>query len=154
MLRIVGDRAHVLIACRQVDAVEALGMGNRAFLAQLIPDRKRIVDPVWIQMVEIGGPVLHGWTLTHALAPSLELDWQLARSAHGAIRPGYRAGEAELGYALQELLNSHDQLHARQVRADAAVDAQAEGGVPVLLAIDDHLIGIPEHFRIAVGSGE
>src|SRR5262245_1023187 len=79
-----------------------------------------------------------------------ELDRQLAGSAHGALRPGHRAGEAEVRDALQELRNGHGQLHARQVRADAAMDAEAKGDVPVLLAVDEHFVGICEHFRIAV----
>ena len=60
----------------------------------------------------------------------------------------------ELGDALEELLDRDRHLHARQVRADAAVDAEAEGGVAVLLAVDDHLVGVGEHGRVAVGGRE
>ena len=34
------------------------------------------------------------------------------------------------------------------------MDAQTERGVAVLFAVDDHLVGIREHLRIAVGGGE
>src|SRR5215469_11395144 len=85
---------------------------------------------------------------------SSELDRQLARPAHGALRPCHLAGETELGNALQQLLHGYGHLHARQVRADAAMDAEAEGRMSVLLAVDDHFVGIREHLRITVGSGE
>jgi len=34
------------------------------------------------------------------------------------------------------------------------VDAEAERGVAVLLAVDDHPVGVGEHLRIAIGGGE
>src|SRR5438067_954052 len=45
--------------------------------------------------------------------------------------------------ALEPFLQRHLDLHAREVRADAAVDAQPEGGVAVLLAVDHHALGWP-----------
>ena len=46
------------------------------------------------------------------------------------------------------------QLHAGQVRADAAVDAEAEGGVAVLGPVDDDLVGVLEQRGVAVGGRE
>jgi hypothetical protein len=44
---------------------EPIGMSNRTFLPQLVPDRIRIVDPCRIQVVEITGPVSDRRTRTH-----------------------------------------------------------------------------------------
>ena len=53
-----------------------------------------------------------------------------------------------------ELLRRDEHLHARKVGSDAAVDAEAEGDVAVLLAVDDHFVGVGEDSRIAVRSRE
>ena len=156
MLGIVGDGAHVLIARRQVDALEALGVRDRAFLPQLVPDREGVLDPVRVEVVPVGGPVRDGRTcaLLHVCGLRSELDGKPARAAHGAFGPRHLAVEAELGNALQQLLHGHRHLHAREVGADAAVDAEAEGGMPVLLAVDDDLVGVREHRRVAAGGRE
>ena len=65
MLGVVGDRAHVLVARGEVDAHEAVGMGDGARLAHLLPDREGVVDPARIEMIEIGGPVLDRRTRAH-----------------------------------------------------------------------------------------
>jgi hypothetical protein len=65
MLGIVGDRAHVLVPRKEIDAHEPIGMSNRTFLPQLVSDRIRIVDPSRIQVVEITGPVGNGTARTH-----------------------------------------------------------------------------------------
>ena len=57
MLGSVGDRAHVLVPRKEIDAHKPIGMSNRTFLPQLVLDRIRIVDPCRIQVVEITGPV-------------------------------------------------------------------------------------------------
>src|SRR5579864_7671449 len=59
------------------------------------------------------------------------------RTANLARGPGHRGrvGQGELGYPLQPDLQRHPQFHPRQVRAQAAVDAEAERGVPVDLAV-------------------
>ena len=62
MLRIIGDGAHVLVARGQVNAVEALGVRDRAALAQLVPDRKRVFHPLRVQVIPVAGPVLDGGT--------------------------------------------------------------------------------------------
>src|SRR5580692_9793334 len=56
--------------------------------------------------------------------------------------PGHRCGvgEAELGEALEPGFERDPELHAGQVRSQAAVDAEAERGVPVDLAIDHDLV--------------
>ena len=57
MLGIEGDRAHVLVPRNEIYTHVPIGMSNRTFLPQLVPDRIRIVDPSRIQVVEITGPV-------------------------------------------------------------------------------------------------
>src|SRR6185312_9730552 len=54
---VVGDLLHRFIGGRQVTTQETLGVDDRAFSAQLFPDRKRIFDPVGIGMVEIVNPI-------------------------------------------------------------------------------------------------
>ena len=61
---------------------------------------------------------------------------------------------SKLREAGDELLDRHLQLEAGEVRAEAAVDAEAEGGVAVLLPVDDERVGILEHVRITVGGRE
>src|SRR5581483_621095 len=70
VLRVIGDRAHVLVARREVDAHEALGVSDRTLPAQPVPDRERVVDPGRIEVVEVGGPVLDRRTLAHGAPPS------------------------------------------------------------------------------------
>src|SRR5665213_3489717 len=81
---------------------------------------------------------------------------KLARSAHGALRPGDPSGgvEPEIRYSLQPFLDSDRHFHAREVGADAAMDAEAERSVAVFLAVDHDLVGIREHRGIAVGGGK
>ncbi len=57
MLGVVGDLLHRLIGGRQVAAEETLGVNDRAFGSQFVPDRKRIFGPARIGMVEIVNPV-------------------------------------------------------------------------------------------------
>src|ERR1043166_3738245 len=78
---------------------------------------------------------------------------QPPRPAHGALRPGHRGirVETELGDALEPLLERHPDFHACEVRADAAVDAEAERRMPVLLTVEHDAVGILEFRRIAVG---
>ena len=87
-------------------------------------------------------------------AGSTEPEWQLTRTSHGASRPFDLSAKAELREARHELLRRDDHLHAREVRSDAAVNTQAEGDVTVLLAVDDHLVGVAEYSWIAVRSRE
>src|SRR3954470_1421199 len=78
---------------------------------------------------------------------------QLARAAHRALRPGDPAGgiEFEVRNPLQPFLDRDRHFQAREVGADAAVNAEPERSMAVLLAIDQDLVGIREHRRIAVG---
>src|ERR1043166_3030259 len=63
-------------------------------------------------------------------AMSGEHDRQLARTAHRALRPGHPGAgrEAEFGNALEPFLQRDGDLHARQIRPDAAAEAEAERG--------------------------
>ena len=54
------------------------------------------------------------------------------------------------GMRREPFLQRDRDLHAGEVRADAAVDAEPERRVAVLLAVDHHAVGIREHRRIAV----
>ena len=69
-------------------------------------------------------------------------------------RPGDRGrvGQRELGEVLEPHLQRH--LHAGEVRADATVDAEAEGRVAVHLAVDHDLAGLLERrgSRLADGN--
>src|SRR5215470_5400148 len=85
---------------------------------------------------------------------SAKSDRQQARTAHGTLGPLDFAGETELRDPFQEFLDRNRHLQARQIGADAAMDAETEGGVAIFLAINDDLIGVREHVRIAVGSRE
>src|SRR5215218_9987974 len=71
---------------------------------------------------------------------------ELARAAHRAFRPGDLAGgiEFEVRNPLQPFLDRDRHLHAREIRTDAAVNAEPERGVAVFLAVDQHLVGIRE----------
>src|SRR6202043_3428894 len=70
MLRVISDGANVLIAHRKIDAREALGVGDRASLPQLVPDRIRVFDKGGIEMVEIAGPIGNGGAPCHAASPA------------------------------------------------------------------------------------
>src|SRR5207245_5574537 len=74
---------------------------------------------------------------------SADAEREVARAADLARRPrdGVRVGEAEVRDAFHPDLERDPQLHPRQVRPDAAVDAESERGVPVDLAVDDDLGG-------------
>src|SRR3974390_475504 len=79
---------------------------------------------------------------------------ELAGSAHRALGPGDWTREGKFGYALEQLLDGNRHLQSRKVGADTAVDAEPEGGVPILRAVDDHPVGVPEHLGVAVGGRE
>src|SRR5260221_4413544 len=85
-----------------------------------------------------------------------EQERKLARPAHSALRPFHRSFriETEVGDALQPFLDRDRHLHPREVGADAAVNADAQGCVTVLLAFDHDLVGIREHGGVAVGGRE
>ena len=79
---------------------------------------------------------------------------QFARAANLADAPTRVAGEFEAGEALHEFLDGHLQFEPGKVRADAAVDTEAERGMPVLLAVDDERVGVCEFQLVAVGGRE
>ena len=85
-----------------------------------------------------------------------EQDRHLAGAADLAAGPGDRAAGSRRnsGMLRQPLLDGDAQLHPGQVRAGAAVDAGAERDVPVVLAVEDHLVGVGERLGVAVGGGE
>ena len=81
---------------------------------------------------------------------------QTPRPADLADAPRDRVGIGELERREpgEELLDGHPHLEAGEVGAEAAVDAEAEGGVAVLQAVDDDLVGAVEQRRVAVGRRE
>src|SRR5215217_2266080 len=87
---------------------------------------------------------------------SADTDRQRPWSTDLTRRPGDRrgVGQGELRDTLQPDLERDTQLHPGQVRSDAAVDAQTEGGVPVDRAVDDHLVSALELLGITVGGRE
>ena len=78
-----------------------------------------------------------------------------ARAAHLARRADHLGGvgEFEGGVEPYPLLERDPQLHAGQLRTDAAVDAETEGGVADLRPIDPDLVGVGENSgsRFAAG---
>src|SRR5437667_6361836 len=87
---------------------------------------------------------------------SADPDWQRARAADLSGRPAHGAGivQLEVREGLEPGFESHPQLHPGQVRPCASMDAEAEGGVAVDLAVDDHLVRPLEGVRVAVGGRE
>jgi hypothetical protein len=57
MLGVVSNRTDILIARREIDPLEAIGMRDRALAAELVPDRIRILGPLLIKVIEVGEPV-------------------------------------------------------------------------------------------------
>ena len=64
------------------------------------------------------------------------------------------ARQLELREPLDELLDRDLQFEPGQVRADAPVDPEPEGCVPVLGTVDDELVGAVEEGRVAIGRRE
>src|SRR5215468_12313028 len=95
-------------------------------------------------------------TWVHGPEGSADAERERARAADLARRPPdrRRVVKGEAGDALEPGFEGDPELHARQVRAHAAVDAEAERGVPVDLAVDDDLTGPVELGRVAVGRRE
>src|SRR5271165_6661860 len=84
---------------------------------------------------------------------SAEGDAKPPGSTHGAFRPGDRCARIEMEFrdAREPLLKRDPNLHAGEIRSDAAVDAETESGVAVLTPIYDDATGIGKHRRISVG---
>src|SRR5712691_11499093 len=72
---------------------------------------------------------------------AVELHREQFRGADGAIGELYRdpAGDAQVGYAGQQLLDRDFDLDPREMHPEAAVDADAEGDVRVLLTVEPKL---------------
>src|SRR5438552_3292406 len=83
-------------------------------------------------------------------------DRQRPGTAHLPAGPAdrRRLGELEDREGAEPRLEGDAQLHPGQVRSGAAVDAEAEGGVAVDLAVDDHLVGPVEGGGVPVGGRE
>jgi hypothetical protein len=79
-----------------------------------------------------------------------------SRSTHGALRPCDRdlRIEAEFRDASQSLLERNVDFHAREIRADAAVNTETERGMRIPCPVDDDAVRIGKLFRVAVGGGE
>src|SRR5581483_3109614 len=79
-----------------------------------------------------------------------------ARPPHLPGAPGHDRviGELEERDTVEEGLQSHPELHAGEVGAEAAVDAGSEGEVAVAFAVDDELVGSFEHLGVAVAARE
>src|SRR5437764_11462230 len=77
---------------------------------------------------------------------------QPAGSAHRAFRPFHRRArvKVEFGDAFEPFLKRNLDLEPRKIRADAPVDAEPERRMPVLRAVEDHLIGVGEHRWVAI----
>src|SRR5438093_11602708 len=81
---------------------------------------------------------------------------QVARAGVLASGPGHSARvlQAEVRNTLQPLLDGYAHFHPRQVGTGAAVDADAEGDVRVVLSVEYDLVRVLELGRVAVGGRE
>ena len=64
------------------------------------------------------------------------------------------AASAVVRHAPQQLLDRHAHLEPRQVRADAAVRADAERHVASVAPVEVELVGLGEDVAVAVGGAE
>ena len=62
---VVRNGGHVVVAGGQPAALAAVGVGDGAALAQLVPDAERVGDVARVEHVEVGRPVLHGRGVWH-----------------------------------------------------------------------------------------
>ena len=91
------------------------------------------------------------------LAASIpQRDRYLPRPPHGSCRPfDDRAGaQNEIGKLAKPFLKRDADFHARQVRADAAMNTKTERCMPILGPINDDPIRIRKHRRVAIGHTE
>ena len=66
-----------------------------------------------------------------------------SRAAHQPARPvEFRSYlQLEFGDPPQPFLDCDGEFHTRQIRANAAMDAEPEGRVAILLPVENHFIG-------------
>ena len=85
-----------------------------------------------------------------------ELDGEVSWTSDLATGPRHCVGvcEFELGDHLKELADGDLHLHTGQVGTCASVRSGSEGDMAVLLAVDDYLVGVLEHGRVAVRGRE
>ena len=57
MLRVVGDRADVVVAHWKIDAAIAFRVSDRAPCSQIVPDGVRIIAPVRVVVIEVLRPI-------------------------------------------------------------------------------------------------
>ncbi len=62
---VVRNGGHVVVAGGQPAALAAVGVGDGAALAQIVPDAERVGDVARVEHVEVGRPVLHGRGVCH-----------------------------------------------------------------------------------------
>ena len=86
----------------------------------------------------------------------LEYDWQRAESAGDRVAVEVRHGvgcQLVVGHSRQDLFDADAEFQARQVGAEAAVDARAESEVPVGLAVEDAAIRLGKLVGVTIGRG-
>src|SRR5439155_21888852 len=95
--------------------------------------------------------------------PAKQIPAILAEDDRHRAGPAYHASgprhnvwvlQPEVRDALQPLLDRDAHSHPREVRAGAAVDADAESDVRVDRAVDDDFVGVWGLLRVAVGGRE
>ena len=69
VLGVVRDGRHIVVTHRQPRAAVAVGVGDGALAAQLVPDRVRIGDPLRVGVVEVGREVVDRRVMGHRLTP-------------------------------------------------------------------------------------
>ncbi len=90
VLGVVGDGRDVVVAGRQPHAAVAIGVGDRAGHAQLVPDRERVGGPGLVGVVEVGGPVGDGRVVTahRSTLPSRSWSASIVARNDRALGPG------------------------------------------------------------------
>src|SRR5262249_16065410 len=65
MLRVVSDRANVVVAHWKIDAAISIRVSHRTARSQIIPDGVRIMAPVWVVVIEVSCPIDDRRALPH-----------------------------------------------------------------------------------------
>ena len=102
VLGVVGDGSHIVVSSHQVGTVEAVGVGDRATLAEIVEDRVLISTPRRIEVVEIRRPIADRVTLSVHVVPPRNGSYDNPpvdneSCDNGASSRGHREGGIEKG---------------------------------------------------------
>src|SRR5437660_356594 len=102
--------------------------------ARSVPGRRNS-NSTWITLLKVG---------RRPCAGSIEQHREPSRSAHGPFRPFDldRGVETEFRDPCQPLLERNIDFHARQIRADAAVNTETERGMRIPCPVNDNAVRV------------